>query len=320
MKLLSVLHTDADRIEDFETFIELFDTKTPENIRESWNKYEQSEGVCFYRLNHDEFFSNVNFCFKIIVHHDLRVVLFSGDTEADPRELDWILPSSRLEQWSQLHRMLEHYKAKQAIMEKSNSFHFIKQALESLNKVAKSREIDEIIDPIKARLVMALDRVDPVSDIIYAPVKLEPYEEQEYHEEFAEVTHKQELGEDEEMMLDEERGEFVRAGDVIVEAIEDTDVDVRMLKMESVERKIRRPKMKREKREKVPTGVLVDCEHCDRKQMTKDQLKNHFYTSHVSFALILPCSLQDFFDSRTDPSGAIAAGRNTPLAEVWQFT
>lgn len=227
----------------------------------------------------------------------MRMLLFHADTEADQKELDWILRYSKLELWSQLHRVLEYYQSEPMVMEKSNSFHLIKQALESLNKISKSRDIDELIDPIKARLVMALDRVDPVADIVFAPVKLEPedrsmqmYDEQDYHEEFtvSELIHKRELEvemimEDEEMVLDAERGEFVKASDVIVEAIEDNDVDETVLQQDSSDRRNRRTK-KEKKEKKNKDFMLIDCEHCDRKQMTKDQLKNHFYTAHVSFS------------------------------------
>lgn len=265
--------------------------------------FEQSDGICFYRLSRDEFFYNVSISFKIIVNQDMRVLVYRGETEADLKELDWIVENSKLEQWSQFHRILDYYQAEPQIMEKSNSFHLIKQALESLNKVSKSREVDELIDPIKARLVMALDRVDPVSDIVYAAVKLEPddkfdtemYDEQEHQEDFdvQEMIQKRELAEvemlmdDEEMVLDAERGEFVRADEIIIEAIEDdNDVDVEMLLGKT---KSKTPRRRPESTRKVERNskknkqvVLMDCEHCDRKQMTKEQLKNHFYTAHVS--------------------------------------
>lgn len=293
---------DSDRIVDFEKFIDGLEASNGTEWKENWNVFEQSDGICFYRLTRDEFFYNVHISFKILVNQDMRVLVYRGETESDAKELDWILRLAKLESWSQFYRILEYYQTEPPITEKSNSFHLIKQALESLNKISKSRYIDEIIDPIKARLVMALDRVDPVSDIVYAAVKLEPddksgmdmYDEQDYHDELSvdEMITKRELAEvemvmeddDDEMVLDPEKGEFVRASDVIVEAIEDdADVDVEMLISRRTRKSMthkKRPSLKKEKRSK--ETVLLDCEHCDRKQMTKEQLKNHFYTAHVS--------------------------------------
>jgi hypothetical protein len=290
----SVSLSEFDTITGFENFVDCYESNTPANIKENWNR------------------------FKVVVDQNMRVVVFSGDTGVDHRELDWILPNSKLEQWSQLHRILEYYKAKPAIMEKSNSFHFIKQALESLNKATDNRDI---VDPIKGLLELALIRVDPGPDlgaanldigfpfpspeIGFATVKLEP--EDNYEQEFSNIVFetpvdqsgvkkdfstndheilgepsdmvevKQELEflEDEDMMLNEKPPDFLSQPE------DESD------KESPKPAKVQKPKKKREPRKpKEKIQILMDCPHCDRKQMTKVQYKDHIYSRHVSFALL----------------------------------
>ena len=165
--------TEENRIADFESFVKQLDLEFVKNLRKEWNVYEKSNGICFYRLTHDEIFSNVQFSFKILVNRDMRVMLLLADTEADPEELDWILRDSKLESWTQLHRLLDHYRTELMTMENSSSIHLIKQALESLNKITKS-EVEEFVDPIIKLLANALEQIE--SGISLAPVKQEPEE------------------------------------------------------------------------------------------------------------------------------------------------
>jgi hypothetical protein len=128
-----------------------------------------------------------------------------------------------------------------------------------------------------------LKRVDP-SDIAFASVKVEPeevmikiYSEQnnQEDEDEKEMNFKQEIKhEDEEIMLNPECGVFVKASESDVQTAEDSDFDVKMSKI-VVKEKCKRRKEGRNH------SVLLDCQLCDKKQMTKFQLKGHYYSCHV---------------------------------------
>jgi hypothetical protein len=278
---------EVDSINDFDSFVDCYEANTPANIRENWNR------------------------FKVVVDQNMRVVVFSGDTEVEHRELDWILPNSKLEQWSQLHRILEYYKAKPAIMEKSNSFHFIKQALESLNKVTENREV---IDPIKSLLEIALNRVDQASDIAFETVKLEPIEREEISFEEPEFEGKVEVMDDEESSVHQDNCDFEPSGgsniDNMKKEIKSLDqVETLKKSKKSGENRII---VKRGWKKKLDNLIEVECAQC-RKKIAKGKLRGHIRACHVSFRLNFDCKFIDCFFRfiRKGLSGAIAAAKAT---------
>jgi hypothetical protein len=284
---------DSDRIHDFESFANDYEDKTPAAIRENWNQ------------------------FKVVVDQNMRVVVFSSDTAADSPELDWILPNSqKLEKWSQLHCILEHYAAESPIKGKPNAFHFVKQALESLNKIEENRDI---VDPIKGLLQLALIRIEKAA-IAFEMVKLESNKKSEvfYDEcevEYLEETVEEVLEVDEQEnekveMIEAEDVEIIEAEEIPVEVIEITDDEEPEVKPQAAkpqaktkqkskkqklseqfvmteeyqkmaeERKLQNELRKQKRIEARKT--LKDCPHCDKKNFTGRQLMNHFYNNHVS--------------------------------------
>ena len=286
-----IAELDDNRIPDFESFVKQLDLEFVKNLRKDWNIYEKSNGICFYRLKHDEIFSNVQISFKILVNREMRVMLFHADIEADPKEFDWILKDSKLESWTQLHRLLEHYRTEPMIIEKSNLFQVIRKALKSLQNVTKSAEVDKIIDPIVKLLEKALDQIEPST--IFGTVKLEPeeytvecYAGQEFKDEnsvdemFIEHKLEVELKENEELMSENnnKRETSLNKNRIKTKIADDRSADFLGT---SPAPKQREKVTKKEK--KVKIDVLLDCPLCDRKQMSKDQLRYHGYSKHVRF-------------------------------------
>jgi hypothetical protein len=299
-----VIESKSNRIKDFGSFVSDYEAKTPAKIRKNWSR------------------------FKVVVDQNMRVVVFSGDTEVEPPELDWILPNSqKLEKWSQLHRILDYFKDKSTIVDKSNSIHFLKQALESLNKV---EENCEVIGPIKGLLQLALIRMENASVADFETVKLELnansevkfFDERvaEHFEEVEEVPEVVEQEIEEVEIVDEqeiEEVEIVEAKEVPVEVIEIIDDEEEPQAKSKLQPK-KKPKPKKlklfamteeemkkadelrlqkelEKRARIEArNALKDCPHCDKKNFTKDQLKNHFYNNHVRQPLCLTLSSVQF--------------------------
>lgn len=133
--------------------------------KEHWQIFEQHDGICFYRLSRDEYFSNVIMSFKILVNKDMRVVIFKNESEAASEELNWVLKVSRLENWGQFYRLLEYYSTEPPIQLQSNPIHQIERAIESLDKIWNSESISGLIAPIKEQLSMALLQLNPNHEV-----------------------------------------------------------------------------------------------------------------------------------------------------------
>jgi hypothetical protein len=172
-------------------------------------------------------------------------------------------------------------------------------------------------------LEMALNSIDKFADIAFATVKLEPEEkpgilfDERCNEEEANVRVKQEP----EFMDDEDL-----PMDVVIEeqdseqALEDSDFQIKQKpKRKYVSKKRERKEPCKRKKD---DETLFDCEHCDKKQLTKEQLKNHFYTKHVSSSSFPVASHAISNDSIHRPAhfGAIAAAKATQREKVSNIT
>ena len=283
----SEAEVNENRIADFESFVNYFDSGSSKKLRKDWNIYEQPDGICFYRLTRDEFFYNIQISFKILVNRDMRVLLFRCVNEADPKELDWILRDSKLETRTQLHKLLEHYRSEPMIMEKSNSTRIIKQALELLKNITKSPEVEKRIDSIIKLLVETLDQIEPIMS--FASVKLEPeeytvefYAGQEFKDEntIDEILNEHKL----EVELENNEETNIENNNKFETSLSKVVVKTKATKDPSMPNPVLKKRQNvTQKEKKVKTEFLLDCQLCDRKQMTKDQLRYHGYSKHVRF-------------------------------------
>lgn len=146
-----------DHIDSFDSFlVRLASFSEDEPWKEHWNIFEQHDGICFYRLSRDDFFNNVTFSFKILVNKDMIVTIYKHETQADSKELSWILNGLKLLYWSQFYKLLEYYQTEPVVLSNTNPIYYINSAIESLNKIWNPGDISEIIEPIKQQLQSAL--------------------------------------------------------------------------------------------------------------------------------------------------------------------
>lgn len=251
-----------------------------QNLKEHWSIFETRDGICFYRLSQDEFFSNVTISFKILINKEMQVVIFKNDSEADHSELSWVLQVSKLEFWDQLHRLLNHYKNEPQIKLQLNPIPYIERALESLNQIPKSKDIGHIIEPICHQITSVLHQFDPNRRV---NIKVEPHEDSDKEDPISFEFEMCEL-----VLKDEMKPE--------TNEIEDS-MDGDMLEIELPKKKPRRKlsrtrsydpspkKRQRNKREPKMEGEIFKCEHCDKICESKLKLKSHFYNKHVSLLL-----------------------------------
>lgn len=157
-----ILPSDAlrDQIDNFDSFVVMLASAGDDAPwKEYWHTFEQHDGICFYRLSRDDYFNNVTISFKILISKTMNVVLYKNELQADRSELNWILRLSKLELWSQFHRMLEYYQTEPAIQANTNSVYQIECALETMNRILYNGDIDGVIAPIKQQLESTLDQL-----------------------------------------------------------------------------------------------------------------------------------------------------------------
>lgn len=162
----SLYISDDDKICGFEGFTErLSSSKVPWKL--NWNVFEQPGGVCLYKLKSDEEFKNVTLSFKIIITSELLVSIYQNENEADIKELDWLLKSSKLELWSQFYKLTDYYQTEPTVqMSTGSSVVFVKQALKYLNRVESSEVIGELTEPIRQQLTMVVNGLGTINSEI----------------------------------------------------------------------------------------------------------------------------------------------------------
>jgi hypothetical protein len=164
----------------------------------------------------------------------------------------------------------------------------IERALEMLCKLKKCQDSEEIIEAIKKCLVLALKVSNPSYDDLLLPVKIEP------EENAAVYVNEQQYQEDscQEFKYEFQEQEFAETE--IKTEIEDTQKpNVEELKMFDYKRKVipKISKIRKEVNIKIKADlantdvVLLDCQLCDRKRMTKRQMSRHVANVHVSLIL-----------------------------------
>lgn len=268
--------SNTDRITDFEEFMSGLSSAEKVGTYESnWNVFKQPNGVCFYHLKNDESFRDVTMSFKIIVNTNLHLVIHDSNNEADVTELNWILKNAELELWSQFHNILDYYQTEPRIQPITSESYHIQQALDSLEKIESSLEIDSILDPIKHQFSVMLGQ----------PKSFECAESS-----FGDLKA--------EVIVDEIKSEIpCEIEENAGEASRDTSEFDYTLETKTRKRKIASSKdanLKKAKERKKPgpkpdqgpkqnaQGETFKCEHCDRFCPSKLALKSHFYKKHVS--------------------------------------
>lgn len=149
---------DADLIKGFAQFCEGIKGMQVDD----WHIYMKADGVCLYRLNSDEDFSEVEMTFKILINKHMRMKLCSKISESDTEELNWILKDCHLQSWSQLIDILAHYQQEPEIISKNQPKKYLRKAYEALLEI---RELHEQVELVKAQLISLYDFADTLQDI-----------------------------------------------------------------------------------------------------------------------------------------------------------
>jgi hypothetical protein len=154
---------EEDRLSSFNEFLQRF-SSSKLSLKESWNIYEQPDGVCLYHLKSEENFCNITMSFKILINNKLLVSIYHNENEADIKELNWILKNSKLEFWSQFLNLANHYQT-EPIVELGCPKQLLKHALHSLNKISQTSCIQNMIVPLKETLKLSLNLELRISEL-----------------------------------------------------------------------------------------------------------------------------------------------------------
>lgn len=159
----------VDRIQNFEDLCAALKKMTFPN----WNLFNQTDGICFFRLNVDDNFDDVNFAMKILINREMKVKIYANDMEAKNEELDWILKECHLQLWSQFEAILDNYQQETDILFKANPLHHFKCAQKYIQNIMNTIEVTETIQ-------MIYDELDLL-------IKNEILEEDFYHKDNREI-------------------------------------------------------------------------------------------------------------------------------------
>lgn len=106
------------------------------DLYNDWNLYTHPNGICFYRIECDELFDNVEFALRILINKNLAVQLVSNQGNNT-------FENNRLESWSQLKSILENHSQVPLIDENERNKQNVMRAVECLQKISLKRpEID----------------------------------------------------------------------------------------------------------------------------------------------------------------------------------
>lgn len=153
----------VDRIQNFEDLCAALQKMTFPN----WNLFNQTDGICFFRLNIDDNFDDVNFAMKILINREMKVKIFSNDMEARNEELDWILNECHLQLWSQFEAILDNYQQDTEIVFKASSLHHLKKAQKYIQKIKDTFEVTEAIQMIYDELDLLIKNEIPEEDFYH---------------------------------------------------------------------------------------------------------------------------------------------------------
>lgn len=270
------LDPNQDRIETFDCFVVMLASLGDDAPwKEHWQIFEQHDGVCFYRLSRDQFFSNVTMSFKILVNKRMDVVIFKNEQQADYAELNWILKFCKLEWWSQFHKMLEYYQNEPLIESSASQVHYIERALEAVDKFLYFGGVDDsVVWPIKQQLESVLLQLNGKV--------------------------KKEVDEDQESVAVPEFLSFEQISDGV--EIKSEPIDDAMVSQPAVKKPDREAVKKKSDRETVTKKTdrrkrgegraagsvdeIIKCEQCDKIFRLKALYRRHVKETHASFYLI----------------------------------
>ena len=154
---------DVDRIENFKELRDvLISKKYPD-----WNLFNQPNGICFFRLNSDENFDDVNFAMKILINKEMKVKIFANDLEAKNEELNWILKECHLQLWSQFEAILNNYKQETEMKFKARPLHHLKRAQQCIQKILNTIEVPEAVRMINEELDLLIKNEIPEKDFYH---------------------------------------------------------------------------------------------------------------------------------------------------------
>lgn len=151
---------DSDRIGDFQ---ELCDGLISKSFAD-WNLFNQPDGICFFRLNCDENFNDVNFAIKILINKQMKVKIYSNDMEAKNEELDWILNECHLQLWSQFESILDNYQQDTTVKFKASPLHHLKRAQKLFKNIKDTIEVTEAMQMIYEELDLLIKSEIPEED------------------------------------------------------------------------------------------------------------------------------------------------------------
>ena len=153
----------VDRIQNFEDFCAALQKMTFPN----WNLFNQTDGICFFRLNYDDNFNDVNFAMKILINRDMNVKIYSNEMEAKNEELDWILNECHLHLWSQFEAILDNYQQETEIKFKGSPLNHLKSAQKCIQKIIDTIEVTEAIQMIYDELEVLIINEIPEEDFYH---------------------------------------------------------------------------------------------------------------------------------------------------------
>lgn len=278
-----------ERINRFEDFVlKLASFEDDASWKKHWNIFEQYDGICFYRLSRDDYFHNVTMTFKILIGKQMQVVIYKNEVLADRSELDWILKVSKLERWSQFHRLLEYYQTDQEIRLNNDPTHQLQRALECLNKIWDSEDNNKIVDPIKQQISSGLSQLSLEYEAI---VKVEIDDDDFFMQELINPSISKE------------------SLPIVPELMSGEEVQL------PVKQKTKKPRHNRISSDLEDENVK--CDHCE-KIFPKKAIRRHVYVKHVIFSLIPTMNLlliffNNFFsweaDFATDAARLVVHGK-----------
>lgn len=295
------LDPDQDRIETFDCFVVMLASLGDDAPwKEHWQIFEQHDGVCFYRLSRDQYFSNVTMSFKILVNKRMDVVIFKNEQQADYAELNWILKFCKLEWWSQFHRLLEYYSTEPLIESSVSQVHYIERALEAIDKFLYFGGVDCGLNEVKQQLESVLLQLNGKV--------------------------KKEVDEDQESVVVPEFLSFEQSSagvEIKSEPIDDTVVSQPAVK--KPDKEAAKKKTDRRKRGEGSVDEIIKCEQCDKIFRLKALYRRHVKETHASSYLIRQVRRLDHsFLHRLWADIAIVVGSSSAhdsnLESTWRYT
>ena len=173
---------EADRIYDFKDFCNGLPVRG--GIIRNWSIFNQTDGICFYRLSRDECFNDVSFAIKILINKDMRVKIYYDDVEAKNSELEWVLHQCHMQLWSQFESIMFKYQEDTTPKLRASPVHYLIKAYHAINEIEATLDIADEITNIKIELEQLLqnNNEDNEEDFYNIIEQLDSFEQEEYDE------------------------------------------------------------------------------------------------------------------------------------------